>query len=424
MKRGERRRWTPLAGAFGGRASRRSFWYEAFVPDEVAEIELRLAQDVANAVSEAERELQDLNVRGPQLEALEVLSRQLLRAEAVASSRIEGLQMSHRRIARADFDPQEGDAGAREVLGNLRAMEQAITLASARRPFTIDDVLTIHGTLFEGKDDARSYAGQIRQQQNWLGGHGDAPAAAEYIPPVPERVAGLLDDLCRTVNERDDMSPVVQAAIVHAQFETIHPFVDGNGRVGRCLIHVVLRRRGLAPNYVPPVSLVLVTDQRAYVRGLVTFRDYNDDAIASWIGLFAQAARSAATHAVALATDLASLEGRWRERAHLRRRGSAPERLITLLAASPVIDVPTAAERLGVEYETARLAVERLVAAGVLVGTSARKRDRIYEAPSVFELIDEFERRVAAPAGSPRPARPVAQERTRPRPSERPSPRR
>lgn len=411
MSGGDRRQWTPLAGAFGGRVARRSLWYRAFSPQHIADLEFRLSQDVANIVSEAEQELQALNVRGRQLEALEVLSRQLLRAEAVASSRIEGLQMSHRRIARADFDPEDADAAARAVLGNLRAMEQAVAIASARRPFTVDDLLAIHTTLFEGTEDARSYAGKIRQLQNWIGGHGDTPVDAEYIPPVPERVPGLLEDLCRAINERDDMSPVVQAAIAHAQFETIHPFVDGNGRVGRCLIHVVLRRRGLAPTYVPPVSLVLATDQRAYVRGLVTFRDGGDTALASWLGLFAQAMRSAAAHAVSLAADLAALEERWRKRTDVRRRGSAPDRLITLLVAHPVIDILTAAKRLDVEYETARLAVDRLVTAGTLFSVSARRSGRIFEAREVFDLIDAFERRVATPPGEARPARPVPERR-------------
>lgn len=400
-----------MAGAFGGRSSRRTFWYEAFVPQAIAEFELRLPHDVANVVSEAERAIQELNVRGPRLEALEVLSRQLLRAEAVASSRIEGLRISHRRIARADLDPEEADATAREVLGNLHAMERAIAIASERRPFTVDDILALHRTLFKGSEEARPYAGRVREQQNWLGGHGDTPLGAEYIPPVPERVPALVEDLCRAINERDDMSPVVQAAVIHAQFETIHPHVDGNGRVGRCLIHAVLRRRGLAPHYVPPVSLVLATDQKAYIRGLVTFRDYEDDAIAGWVGLFAQAVRSAATEAVTLAADLARLEQIWRKEADIRRRGATPERLLTLLAGRPVIDIPTAAKLLGVEYETARLAVERLAAAGVLSSTSARRRDRVFEARDVFELIDDFERRLATPKGADRPSRPVPDRR-------------
>ncbi len=371
----------------------------------LADADPGLPQDVAAVVGEAERAVADLNVHGPQLTALEVLSRQLLRAEAVASSRIEGLELSHRRIARADFDPASADATAREVLGNLRAMEKAIAFAMKRRPFTVADLLHIHRTLFADVPEARRRAGKIRDRQNWIGKDGSTPYNADYIPPVCERVRPLLDDLVRVINERDDMSPIVQAAVVHAQFETIHPFADGNGRVGRSLIHMVLRRRGLAPTYVPPISLVLATNQKAYVGGLVTFRGYDDAGVANWVALFAQATRTAANHSVGLADDLAKLEASWRERARVQRRRSTLDRLIQTLAATPVIDIPHAAKQLNVEYETARLTVERLIEAEVLVPVSARKRDRIFEAREVFELIDSFERRIATPAGAWRPSR-------------------
>ena len=396
----DRREWTPMAEAFGGRASRRRFFYEAFIPNDFAEADLRLSQDVAAVVSEAERAVAELNALGPQVTAFEVLSRQLLRAEAVASSRIEGLELSHRRIARANFDPAEADATAREVLGNLRAMEKAIAIATTRRPFTVADLLGIHRTLYADVEGAKHHAGKIRDRQNWIGKDGSTPYNADYIPPVPERVPSLLGDLVRLINERDDMSPIVQAAVAHAQFETIHPFADGNGRVGRALIHMVLRRRGLAPTYVPPISLVLATDPKAYVGGLVTFRGYDDASVADWVALFAQATRTAAKRSVELANDLARLQASWRERAHVQRRRSAPDRLIQALAASPVIDIPHAARQLEVEYETARQTVGRLVEAKILTPASARKRDRIFEAREVFDLIDAFERRIATAAGA------------------------
>lgn len=158
---------------------------------------------------------------------------------------------------------------------------------------------------------------------------------------------------------------------------------------------------------VPPVSLVLATAQPAYVRGLTTFRAYDDGSVASWVGVFSQAMRSAATHAVALASDLAKLEADWRSRGQVRRRGATPDRLISALAASPVIDIPRAATTLGVEYETARQAVERLVGVGILTPTSARRRDRTFEARDMFDLIDGFERSIATPPGASRPVRPA-----------------
>jgi len=317
--------------------------------------------------------------------------------------------MSHRRLARAAFDPHEADAGARYVLGNVQAMVQAIALGARARTFTIGDIRTIHAMLFRGTPYER-HGGELRSSQNWIGGDEESPRGADFIPPPEDQVPSLLKDLCAFV-ERDDLPAVAQAGITHAQFETIHPFGDGNGRVGRCLIHVVLRRRGLATQYVPPVSLILATDQTAYVRGLTTFRTYTPEGLTSWVGTFAQAVRTAGREALAFAAKVAALQERLLKRAKIQRRGSTKEQLIAALPAEPVIDVRRAAEIADVTYEAARLAVEELVDAGVLHPVSGRKRDRLYEARDVFDLVDEFERQLATPADTRRPARPVPRRR-------------
>lgn len=195
-------------------------------------------------VAEADLEVWDLNRQAPAVDGLDALARQLLRQESVGSSRIEDL-----------------------VIGNVRAMERAIALAGEPRPFTRDDVVAIHPTLFEGTHD-EWLAGVVREKQNWIGGSAYSPADAAFVPPPPERVESLLDDLATFMN-RHDLPVTLQAAIAHAQFETIHPFLDGNGRVGRCLIRVVFRRRDLARTVVPPISLVLATHVDLYIGGLV-----------------------------------------------------------------------------------------------------------------------------------------------------------
>lgn len=406
----ERRRWTPSLAAFGGRRSRQSYDYFAFIPDRIGPLDLRLPTDIASVVTEAEVAIRELNQRVLGLGALEALARQLLRAEAVASSRIEGLEMSHRRLARAAFAPEEADAHARTVVGNVRAMEAAIALGAVPRRLTVADIIALHATLFRGTPE-EPRAGQIRTTQNWIGGRDVGPRDAEFVPPNENLVVPLLEDLCDFL-DRDDVPAVAQAAIAHAQFETIHPFADGNGRIGRALIHVLLRRLGIAPNYVPPVSLILATDQKAYIRGLTAFREYTDEGMGSWVATFAQAMRSAAREAVSFAEEIAELQRRWRERAGLRRSGSAAEKIIAMLPAQPVLDVKAAAEDSGVVYEAARLAVEQLERAGVVRQVSARRRDRLFEAPDLFALIDGFERRLATPAGATRPARPAPRPRT------------
>ena len=398
----ERRLWTPNATAFGGRASRRRFYYEAFLPDPIAELDLQLPSDVATVVTHAETEVRALNERAPDLGALEVLARQLLRAEAVASSRIEGLEMSHRRLARAEFAPEVADRSARTVVGNVRAMERAVELGASTRRFGVGDVLKLHEALLRETD--ATIAGRFRTKQSWIGGREDTPLGAKFIPPPEDRVRPLLVNLCEFI-QREDVPAIAQAAVAHSQFETIHPFADGNGRVGRCLIHVVLRRRGLAPRYIPPVSLVLATDQRSYVRGLTTYREYTTHAVASWIGLFAQAVRRSAQEAEGFAERIAQLQAEWRRRANVQRRGSAADRLITHLPAEPVLDIPRASRILEVVYEAARLAVEQLVRARILFPVTARKHGRLYEARELFDLIDSFERELATPRGERRRAR-------------------
>ena len=250
MARYETRSWPADPSAPGGRAERRAFSYRAFVPDPIAGLELALPSNVAAAVSTAERAVDALNRDPPRLASLEVLARRLLRAESVASSRIEGLVLSQRRLARAEAEePDARDETARSVLGNVVAMEHAVALGAGAKPLRLKDVLEIHRLLMLATTTPE-IAGKLRERQNWIGGNAFNPGRADFVPPAPERVKGLMDDLVAFMN-RTDLPPVVQAAIAHAQFETIHPFADGNGRVGRALIHVVLRRRGLAPALRP-----------------------------------------------------------------------------------------------------------------------------------------------------------------------------
>jgi Fic family protein len=210
-----------------------------------------------------------LNEKPPEIGDFETLARQLLRSESVASSRIEGLVLSHRRLAKAAFSGTH-DITAQSVLGNIRALQLAVDLAARVETLEAGHLEEVHRILFEStRDEAR--AGALRTEQNWIGGSASTPRDAEFIPPPPELVPALVDDLCAFCN-RADVPAVIQAGIAHAQFETIHPFFDGNGRVGRALILIVLRRRGLAENYLPPVSLVLAGEADRYVARLGSWR--------------------------------------------------------------------------------------------------------------------------------------------------------
>jgi len=403
MARYEARSWPANPAAPGGRAERRAFSYRAFVPDPVSGPQLSLPSAVAAAVSTAERAVDALNRDPPRLASLEVLARRLLRAESVASSRIEGLVLSQRRLARAEAEEEAArDETARSVLGNVVAMEHAVALGTGAKPLRLKDVLEIHRLLMLATTTPQ-IAGELRDTQNWIGGNAYNPGRADFVPPPPERVKDLMNDLVAFMN-RTDLPPVVQAAIAHAQFETIHPFADGNGRVGRALIHVVLRRRGLATRYVPPVSLVLAADAKTYVEGLTAFRE---DRPADWILLFAQAIERAAAKASELAVRLAELQERWRERAGRPRRHSSAEALIVQLPAHPIVTVATAQKFLGRSKQAVNEAIATLAEKGVLHAITLAKRNRAWEARDLFDLVNDFERELATPLDDDEPRRPV-----------------
>jgi Fic family protein len=408
MARYETRSWPANPAAPGGRAERRAFSYRAFVPDPIADLQLALPSSVAAAVSNAERGVDALNRDPPRLASLEVLARRLLRAESVASSRIEGLVLSQRRLARAEAEEADArDETAKSVLGNVIAMEHAVALGGSARPLRLKDVLGIHRVLMLATTTPQ-IAGVLRDRQNWIGGNAFNPGRADFVPPPPELVKDLMEDLVAFMN-RADIPPVVQAAVAHAQFETIHPFADGNGRVGRALIHVVLRRRGLAPRYVPPVSLVLAADAKAYVAGLTAFRE---DRPGDWILLFARAIERAAAKAGELARRLAELQEKWRERAGRPRRHSSAEALIVDLPAHPIVTVPTAQKFLGRSKQAVNEAIAALADRGVLHPITLAKRNRAWEARELFDLINDVERELATPSDSDEPSRPSPRPRT------------
>jgi Fic family protein len=408
MARYETRSWPADPSVPGGRAERRAFSYRTFVPDAIAPTQLALPSSVAAVVSAAERAVDALNRDPPRLASLEVLARRLLRAESVASSRIEGLVLSQRRLARAEAEAADTrDETAKSVLGNVVAMEHAVALGAGARPLRLKDVLDIHRLLMLATTTPQ-IAGELRERQNWIGGNAYNPGRADFVPPPPERVKDLMDDLVAFMN-RTDLPPVVQAAIAHAQFETIHPFADGNGRVGRALNHVVLRRRGLAPRYVPPVSLVLAADANAYVAGLTAFRE---DRAADWILVFAQAIERAAAKASELALRLAELQERWRERAGRPRRHSSAEALIVELPAHPIVTVATAQKFLGRSKQAVNEAIAFLAEKGVLHSITLAKRNRAWEARDLFDLINDVERELATPTENDEPSRSTPRPRT------------
>lgn len=366
---------------------RRACAYHAFVPERLADLRLDIDGSTAGVVSDAEGAIRRLNSRPSG--ALAPLARLLLRTESLSSSRVEGLSVDARGLARAEVRAEVGmrvGATALEVLANVDAMQAAMDAASADRTFTGEDLADIHRRIMAHAPN-RHIAGRVRTVQNWIGGNDYNPCGADFVPPPPEEVEPLLTDLDDAVN-RDDLPPLVQAALVHAQFETIHPFEDGNGRTGRALVQIVLRRRGIAPGYVPPISVILAGDREAYFDGLAEFR-FGDPV--RWVSRFAVAAARAATLAERYLDAVGDLQAEWRR---LLRSAGNPRAdacawaLIEVLPARPVISTAAAAVATGRSKAAVHAAVGQLERAGVLRPLSTGRRNRLWEAAGLLELVE------------------------------------
>lgn len=368
---------------------RRACSYDAFIPRPLSELKIELDGEVAGAIAEAEKAIADLN--NSSVELLAPLGRLLLRTEAIASSKVEGLRADTRVLGLAEAKLAAGrKAGpeARDVLANIDAMEMAVENASAAPGLTAEDLKQIHRALMETQE--LKTAGMFRTGQSWIGGNDYNPCDSDFVPPPADHVRELVDDLCMFANA-DGLSPLTQAAIAHAQFETIHPFDDGNGRTGRALIHIILRRRELAPSYVPPISVVLAKGREDYIRGLIQFRE---GAVGTWLRKFARAAESAAYLALTYRERVLQLQEVWREqlRAHSDPREDAVAwEIIEALPAFPVVNVAMLMAATRRSRPATANGVEELEAAGVLRLEGGGRWNRRWEAEGLLDLIAGLE---------------------------------
>jgi len=368
-------------------AERRPAKYRAFIPDPLAKLELSLPSHVAAELETATQAVRTLNASPPKLASLEAVARYLLRQESTASSRIEGLALGHRRIALTDFDLEgSDDHEAADIVGNIRAMAQAVELGQTVSEIRPEHLQGVHRTLLRFGED-EPIAGKWRNSQGWIGG--SSPTKATYVPPPHTEVERLMDDLCAFIN-RADVPVLAQAAIAHAQFENVHPFADGNGRVGRCLIHLVLRRRGLAPIFVPPISVVLAARRDAYFAGLTEFRRGD---VEQWLSFFADVAAVAARRAEELSAAIDAREAEWLGRfTRQPRSDSTVHRVIRLLPAHPVLSIPVVQTELGVSDVAAGNALNELTSVDVIRLVNGKVRGRVWECPDMYELMSDFER--------------------------------
>jgi Fic family protein len=389
--------WTPSPDRPGPRRSRVPVHIDAYIPVDLADRAWTFSAETTAAISDAEREIANAQSHADRI-GLSTIAQQLLRSESIASSQIEGIPVpSNRSLAKTLIGKRHAES-AQAALANIEAVKWAYDWARrSDQPFTLEMIKEIHCRIAAADRWLATYAGQIRTEQNWIGTDPHSPKSADFVPPPPAEVERLLEDLCVFLN-RVDLPPAAQAAVAHVQFETIHPFPDGNGRVGRALIGTMLSRGGLCRDVVPPISLVLAGRKAAYVEALTAFRFEDDE---PWLLLFAESVYEAASASIDLANQIAALQNNWREQAGHPRRDSAAEHIIKLLPAHPILNIERASELLERSDEAARLALNRLEEAGVLQRVTVGKANRAWESVGLFALVDEMERTLSRGARSP-----------------------
>lgn len=392
---GEPSAWPPIgferlpwraSGRASSRADRLFRAYDAAIPPRIADLTPHLGPVAVTALSAATAAIATLDARAE----LDVgpLWAQLLRSESVASSKIERIYTKQAELAAALAGAPASKA-ARDVAANVDAIERLVREA-AKKELKLADVLEAHRALLGADPVEGRYAGRLRDVQNWIGGSDETPRAAEFVPPAPSRVEPLMFDLMRFL-AREDMPVVVQAAIAHAQFETIHPFTDGNGRLGRALVHAVMRRRRLTTRTMVPIAAALLADPEAYFEALTAYRLAGD--VDRFVELFASSATVAASESLVALRELIALPARWRAEV-APRKGSVVDTLIGVLVERPVLAIDDVIAISGTTARGAYDAIAKLEEHAVVREMTKRKRDRVWSAPDVFVIVDDLERRI------------------------------
>ncbi len=401
------RLWHPDDGGGLSRKDRASGRYRAYVPDELGDRLPKLGTDAQAAAEDALAVLARADERiGPRGRYLNHL---LIRSESISSSWIEGNRVTPERLAIAEL-LHEGSRQALDVVANVRATEAAIAgLADRGRAITVGDIVDLQHVI-----EPRLQRG-LREEQNWVGGPGWSPLRAAFVPPPEGEVPRLVADLARFATDTSG-NPVVRAAIVHAQFETIHPFIDGNGRTGRALIHTVLRRADALRNTLIPISTVFAGDTDSYIAGLNGYRA-DPPKLDEWVIGFAQAAERASGNAVRLSEDIAALDVQVRkELVRFRRdRGLSPAiprrdavvlRILDTLASDPVLTAESVSSRLSVSPAAAHRALTELAEAGILGRGKEKGRLVCWTADRHLALVALTERSNRVGGGDTRDRRP------------------
>lgn len=318
------------------------------------------------------------------------LGRFMVRSESVASSKIELIEASGDDFARASAG-NRANSSATSMVAAAEALQNLVLRAGQVGQIRLQDLLQAHRLLMQHDDHPgdRRWAGRLRQEQNWIGGSDYSPRDAAHIPPPPGLVEPLLDDLLRYAN-RDDIPVFVQAAIVHAQFESIHPFTDGNGRIGRALIGAVLQRGGITRNAVVPLASGLFALRAEYFDALNAYRCGDLDSIVS---VTARSATVTAQESLETFERIRSFPEEWRAELSMREDASAL-RVIDRLVDRPTLVAADLIDFAGGSSATGYAVIALLEQRGIIREVTGRKRDRVWVVGDIVDELEDLDRRI------------------------------
>lgn len=389
--RRERRSWVTSADArsLGGRRppieDRLLDEIEVEIPPHIADLTPTLSAKTIAPVAAAAAAAARLDESA--VTQLGALSGFLLRSESVATSRIERIDADLDDIARASIGQIAGDS-ARQITAAAAALLRLIDTSGSG--ITEVGLLRAHHDLLSEDPLERAHAGRYRDRQNWLGGSDFTPRDAVHVPPPHDLVPSLMADLVEFAN-RTDLPSMAQAALAHAQFESIHPFTDGNGRIGRGLINGVFRARQLTTRVAVPVASVMLAEVDDYFDHLAAYRNGDTEGIVHHLAV---ATITASEASLVSAERLTGITEAWTEAAGRPRPQAVARMLIDRLLANPVLTYRTAVTVTGASQAGVYRAIDRLTDAGVLTEITGKGRDRVWIAGDVFEELDRLQARI------------------------------
>jgi Fic family protein len=359
--------------------------YTAFVPEPLPP-EIQWTPRIVSLLSDADRLVGRLAGEGGRLPNPHIFMRPFVKQEAVQSSRIEGTQATLGELLAAEAGAvvERSPDDLREVGNYVVALEHGITLLK-KLPICIRLVKELHKNLMQGVRGEHASPGVFRKSQNWIGRPGSTLARATYVPPPPGEVEPCLAAWERFIHE-SELPPLIVIALAHYQFEAIHPFLDGNGRVGRLLITLFLIERKILPTPLLYLSAFFEASRRDYYDGL---REVSlSGAWQDWLEYFLLGVARMSEDALKRATRINDLLSSWRTELAGRSTGT-PLRMVDLLAANPFLTTKGAAAQLEIAFTTAQRAIEHLERAGIVKPVSDAKRDRVFCANALLDILEE-----------------------------------